>query len=96
MQALQPLLLALADAARAVAAAPRDEAPLSSMQDLLVLVLAIQRAGRAAHAAGASGDGRSGTAEAAMAEAGEGALRAVCAAAFAVQQRGISSPATLR
>jgi len=97
VQTLQPLLLALADAARAVVAAPRDKAALASMQDLLVLVLVIQRADRAAHA-GPRGDSKSSGGEVAgpAEEVGEGALRAVCAAAFAVQQRGISSPATLR
>ena len=97
VQTLQPLMLALADTAREVAAAPRDAAELSSMQDLLVLVLGIQRASRAA-LAGPSGGSRSGSGEAAgpAGEAGEGALRAVCAAAFAVQQRGISSSATIR
>ncbi len=67
------------------------------MQDLLVLVLVLQRASRAAHTTGASGGSGIGTGETAgTEEAGEGALRAACAAAFAVQQRGITSPATLR
>ena len=38
-------MVAMADAARTVASAPRDEAALLSMQDLLALVLVVLRAG---------------------------------------------------
>jgi hypothetical protein len=67
------------------------------MQDLLSLVLTVSRAGHGDAAAGAAGTGQSvsGAGFARHSAAGQ-ALRAVCSAAIAVQQSGMSSSTTLR
>ena len=79
-----------------VAAVPSLEPALLGMQDLLSLVLSVTRTSRGGAPASAAGGSSAGDAGLAQCDAAGQVLRAVCFAAIAVQQSGMSSPTTLR